>query len=112
MYGYAPLAQEKMPIELKPALSVYSKIVALQSLETGAGVSYNQRRKTQSPCKVATIPFGYSEGLLRSLSGKLSYRWQGQDCAQLGTICMNLSSCLGNEQMQIGDEIELISSEK
>lgn len=46
---------------------------------------------------------------MRKSSGKLSYSYHGKKLPQLGTICMNLSSCLAEEKMQIGDEIELIS---
>lgn len=110
LYGYSPFAKDSLSIPLKPALSLHSTIVSLQRLQAGEGVSYNQKWKADHSCRVATIPFGYYEWRLRKLSGKLSYRYQGAEFPQLGTICMNLSSCLANETMQIGDEIELISS--
>gem|GEM_PF-1099298 len=42
----------------------------------------------------------------------MKYFYQGKAFPQLGTICMNLSSCLANEEMKIGDRIELISVQK
>ncbi len=111
IYGYSPLSDKKESW-LQPALSLHSTITSLQTLALGDGVSYNHQRKAQTPCRVATIPFGYYEGRARSLAWKLTYRYQGAEFPQLGTICMNLSSCLANETMQLGDAIELISPEK
>lgn len=111
MYGYSPYNQENEELWLQPALRLESTIVSLQSLSPWDGVSYNQKRKTDQACKVATVPFGYYEWWIRSASGKLVYRYEGKELPQLGTICMNLSSCLADEMMKIGDPIELISDQ-
>lgn len=78
LYGYNPLSPEDPCFEkgekLKPALSLSSVIVALNELQTGEGVSYNHTRKVPQKGVTATIPFGYFEGLPRSLSGKVSFR--------------------------------------
>lgn len=111
MYGYSPLS-DKEENWLQPALSLFSTIISLQTLTLGDGVSYNQQWKAQNPCRIATIPFGYYEGWSCKLAWKLKYHYQGVECPQVGTICMNLSSCLANEEMKIGDKIELISSQK
>ena len=111
LYGYHPFEDEQ-DSWLQPALSLFSTIVSVQILKAGEWVSYNQRRKAEKNCRIATIPFGYYEGWLRNLSWKLKYFYQGKLFPQLGTICMNLSSCLANEEMKIGDRIELISVQK
>lgn len=111
VYGYTPCPDQNISLSLQPALTLHSTIVSLQTVQAGEWVSYNQKWKADHDCKVATIPFWYYEGRLRTLSWKLTYRYHGKNYPQLGTICMNLSSCLANEEMKIGDPIELISKE-
>jgi alanine racemase len=117
LYGYNPLSSEDASFEkgekLQPALSLSSVIVALNQLEKGDTVSYNAIwQNEQEKQIVATIPFGYFEGLARNLSGKIFFRWNKALMQQIGSICMNLCCCVGNEKMQIGDRIWLIEKEK
>ena len=109
LYGYSPIPDMRSKLGLQPALTLHSRIVSLQHVPQGEWVSYNQKWKAENPCRVATIPFGYYEGWLRSLNWKLVYRYHQKDVPQLGVICMNLSSCLASEEMAVGDVIELIS---
>jgi alanine racemase len=117
LYGYNPLSPDDPHFEkgekLQPALSLSSVIVALNQLEKGDTVSYNAKWENEQEQQItATVPFGYFEGLPRSLSGKIFFRWNKELLQQIGTICMNLCCCLGNEKMQIGDRIWLIEKEK
>jgi alanine racemase len=75
-------------------------------------VSYNQQWTASGLATTATVPFGYFEGLLRWLGGKLVFRWNEELFQQIGTICMNLCCCLGNKKMQIGDQVWIIEQEK
>ena len=63
-------------------------------------MSYGQIWKAEQECTIATIPFGYYEGWMRNMAGKLNYTWNGISCQQIGKICMNMSSCLGKMSMK------------
>lgn len=58
---------------------------------------------------IASVPFWYAEGLPRSASWKIFFKYGKEYLQQIGTICMNLCVVLWHPDMQIGDEIELIS---
>lgn len=78
LYGYNPLSPTDAWFErgekLKPALSLSSSIVAINELTAGEGVSYGLKWTASQPTLTATLPFGYFEGLSRSLSDKIFFR--------------------------------------
>jgi alanine racemase len=119
LYGYNPLNSYDEAYQaasaLKPALTLTSTIVSLQSLEVGDPVSYNESYRAQSATKIAVIPFGYYEGLNRELSNKAKFIWQKNGEQFLlpvaGKVCMNLCCLEANGfSVKIGDKVEVISS--
>ncbi|MFZ4648660.1 MAG: alanine racemase [Patescibacteria group bacterium] len=120
-YGYNPFPSESRYYEaakaLAPALRVSSQVVSLQNIESGEEVSYNGTYHAENKEKIAVIPFGYHEGLPRNLSNKFQFKVTSSPrsfwAASAGRICMNLS-CLqiGEEKIQIGNSVEIISWDK
>lgn len=117
-YGYNPFPAENPYHEaakaLMPALKVTSQVVALQDIESGESVSYNETYRATGPEKIAVIPFGYQEGLPRSLSNKAQFKVFSRNNAFWGIIsgkvCMNLTCLNMNEtRVTIGDPVEIIS---
>jgi alanine racemase len=117
LYGYNPLDYEnKATDKLQPALEVFSSVVSLQSLEAGEHASYGDSFIAKQATKIATIPFGYYEGLDRRLSNEAQFLiYSANDILAkiAGRVCMNLT-CLevGSEDIDIGDEVQIISSVK
>lgn len=120
-YGYNPFKEGDLNFSqannLKPALSLYSTIIAKHRIGKGAKVSYNNSFKAEEDCNIALIPFGYYEGLDRRFSncikflykenkGKGEYLW----LKIAGDVCMNLS-CINflNNDFEIGDRVQIIS---
>jgi len=122
VYGCNPFAKSsvyyQMADNLRPALSVISTIVSLQSLESGEAVSYNASYQVSKYTKIAVIPFGYYEGLDRRLSNLANFQLIHDDSIVkvklAGRVCMNLSCLdigeLGN--VKIGDEVILVSPKR
>ena len=77
LYGYNPLEKDHpkhhLGDKLKPALDVWSKVVSVHDVKTGEGVSYNFTWGAEHDCQVATVPFGYNEGLPRVASNKIVF---------------------------------------
>lgn len=117
LYGYDPLNYDDPAVSnLKPALDVYSQIISIQEVKAGDAVSYGDDFKVNHDSQIAVIPFGYFEGLDRRLSNQAEFRiyCNGNIYARVaGTICMNLT-CLdaGKENIQVGDEVQIVSSNK
>jgi alanine racemase len=119
LYGYNPLNPGSLfydkASELKPALTLNSTIVSIQSLQAGDPVSYNESYRAKESTKSAVIPFGYYEGLNRELSNKAKFVWRKNGEQFLlpiaGKVCMNLCCLDANDfSVKIGDKVEVISS--
>ncbi|MEI7557878.1 MAG: alanine racemase C-terminal domain-containing protein [bacterium] len=74
-------------------------------------MSYSHTYKPSDREIVATIPFGYAEGLSRKSSGNIVLKHRKRFYTQIGTICMNLSTYLVDSSVHIGDEVEIISND-
>ncbi len=88
IYGSYPGPQSRKLLELRPAMSFYSKIVAVRHLPKGASVSYGHSFHTRSPSRVAVVPVGYDDGYLRSLSNRAWVLIRERRCPVIGRICM------------------------
>lgn len=115
LYGYSPFVSDnEQESQLQPALELFSRIVSVQSLRANESVSYNETYRASQDTKIATIPFGYFEGLDRRLSNKAEFLVLGEQkfwARIAGRVCMNLSSLeIGNNEVKIGDTVKLISS--
>jgi alanine racemase len=116
LYGYSPFVFDNdQETELQPALELFSRIVSIQSLRANESVSYNETYRAPQDTKIATIPFGYFEGLDRRLSNRAEFLVLGESqfwARIAGRVCMNLTSIeLGNNEAKIGDTVKLISND-
>lgn len=116
LYGYDPFVDgEETAIPLRPALEAFSRLVSVQDLVPNESVSYNETYRSSKPVRIATIPFGYYEGLDRRLSNRAEFLVSGHErfFAQVaGRICMNLTSLdVEQHNVQVGDEVQVISSD-
>ena len=67
LYGIYPMLELKEKIHLKPVMSVKTKIIFVQPINKGQGISYGHTFKAKEDMTVAVLPIGYSNGFLRSL---------------------------------------------
>lgn len=122
LYGLMPSAEVKRDlIRLNPALSIYSQIVYIKTIEKGNEVSYGGTYVAPSDKRIATIPLGYGDGYPRSLSGKGYVLIRGKKAPILGRICMDQfmvdvtdipEACQGDRVVLLGfDGNEHISAE-
>ncbi len=90
LYGLYPSDEVSREIlDLKPALSLYSRIAYIKTLHEGAAVSYGGTFKVTEDMRVATVPIGYGDGYPRSLSGKGYVLIRGCKAPILGRVCMD-----------------------
>ena len=96
--------------KLKPILSWKTRIAQVKDIASGTPVGYDQRFVSDRPMRIAVLPVGYYDGLVRSLSTKSHVIIKGQKCNILGSICMNM--CIVDistlPQVKPGDIVTLI----
>jgi len=89
LYGHYPHYSLKNKVNLKPAMSVKSKIIFLKDVNKGRSISYGRTFLTKRKMKLATIPIGYNDGYFRGLSNKASVLIDGIRCSLVGRVTMD-----------------------
>ena len=90
IYGMYPSDEvDHESVKLTPAMEIKSCITYIKEIEAGTAVSYGGTFVADHTMKVATIPVGYGDGYVRSLSGKGNVLIHGKRAAILGRICMD-----------------------
>ncbi|MCK9439146.1 MAG: alanine racemase [Patescibacteria group bacterium] len=120
-YGYNPFLKEDKNFSkasfLRPALSLYSTIIAKHKVKKGSKVSYSNSFVAEDDCNIAVIPFGYFEGLDRRFSGCIKFLFnKNKDKNEIfwvkiaGNVCMNLC-CINflNKDFNVGDRVQIFS---
>ncbi len=109
IYGYFPSSETKRMVVLKPALSLKCKIVCVNEVMPGEGVSYGLTWRAKSLSRVAVCPVGYADGIFRTLSGKLKVAINGKLVSSVGIICMDqLLIDVTGLNIKVGDIAEII----
>ncbi|MCA9799595.1 MAG: alanine racemase [Cyanobacteria bacterium HKST-UBA04] len=113
LFGYK--TDPSMPVAgLKPAMALKARVVHLQTLEPGEGVSYNQTfvNTTGAPMRLATLPLGYADGVPRGLSNHMAVLYGGQRLRQVGNITMDqlMIDVTPAQDVHLGDVVTLIGS--
>jgi alanine racemase len=88
-YGYPPSDAFALPVELKPALNLYSFISRVSSIQPGDTVGYGATFTASRPTVVATVPVGYADGYPRLLSNRGFVLVRGKRAPVIGNVCMD-----------------------
>lgn len=112
-YGIMPSLDVPNRLGLRPALSLYSKVVHVQHLKAGERIGYGGTYTTDRLTTVATIPVGYADGYPRSLSNRGSVLIHGRRCPIVGRVCMDQLMVAMPEGVPVhpGDEVVLIGTQ-
>ena len=86
LYGYGG----NNKIDLKPCMSIKTKITTIKYLEDDTSISYGRHFVTQRRSKIGVLGIGYADGLNRILSNNCSFYCNGHFIPQVGNICMDM----------------------
>ena len=111
IYGLYPsdeVARDR--VKLVPAMELKSFITYIKTIGPGTAVSYGGTFVADRPMRVATIPVGYGDGYLRSLSNKGAVLIRGKRAEILGRICMDqfMADVTDIPEAEEGDQVTLI----
>lgn len=93
--------------DLKPALSLYSRLTQVRWLEPGECVGYGATYEAESGHWMGVIPIGYADGWWRDHQGRC-VMINGQACEIIGRVCMDQLMVKLPYQMEVGDRVTLI----
>lgn len=89
LYGLTPSVGMPIPIKLRPAMALRTVISQIKTLTPSTAISYGMKYTTNCTTSVATLPIGYADGFLRSLSNSADVLIMGKRARVLGRVCMD-----------------------
>lgn len=85
------LAASDSPPDLRPVMSLRSRITLLKNIPKGETLGYGCTFEASRDTLVATLPIGYNDGYVRALSNRGRAIVRGQFAPVLGRISMDLT---------------------
>ena len=109
LYGMYPSETvDKSRLPLRHAMSLKANITLIKRIMPGDTVSYGRTFTAKREMAIATVPVGYADGYMRSLSNKGEMLVNGQRAPVVGRICMD--QCMIDVtdidgEVKVGDEV-------
>ncbi len=111
LYGLSPIP--KFQSQLKPVMTLKSRISIIRELPKGHGISYGRSTILERDSRIATVGIGYGDGYPRSASSnKPEVFLHGKRCRIIGRITMDqiMIDVTDLPEARSGDELELFGS--
>lgn len=111
-FGISPGPAVAGRVDLRPAMSLRSRVALVKRVAAGEGISYGLRYAPERDATIATVPVGYADGYLRSLSGRGRVLIGGKRYPVAGTVTMDqLMVDCGDDRVERGDEVVLFGEQ-
>ncbi len=111
LYGLWPSGEVRRDImELRPVMSLKSRVSFVKTLSGGTAVSYGGTYVTDGERRIATIPVGYADGYARMLSNRGSVLIRGRRAPVCGRVCMDqlMADVTDIADVSVGDTVTLL----
>jgi len=118
LYGYLPGDTVRAAFDaqaegeqLRPAMSLKARVVAVRTLEAGERPSYGRLRPLPARSLVATVPVGYADGVPRALFGagyEVLIGGVRRPLAGMVTMDQIVVDCGDDDSVRPGDEVVLL----
>ena len=89
LYGLQPGPSVPLLPGMRPAMSLFSRLVRVHTAPEGSGVSYGHTYHTVAEERLGLVPIGYADGYRRSLSNKAWVLAGGERLPVRGRVCMD-----------------------
>ncbi len=103
MYGfYAP-----EELGLQSTFTLKSEVVQINTLQAGESLGYGGTFVAEEETKIAVVPIGYADGMIRKNKGRAVYI-NDQAFEIVGNICMDMLFVKVDNTAKVGDTVELL----
>ena len=110
LYGASPVNNKSAAeLNLKPVMTLQTKIIATHNLKKGETVGYGARFICPKNMKIAVAAIGYGDGYSRTMQDGAPILVGGKKCFLAGKVSMDTINIdiSENENAKIGDEVIL-----
>jgi alanine racemase len=113
IYGLSPASNMAAEMELRPAMTLKSRIVRLACIPAGHTVGYGRTFTAARDSRIGTVPIGYGDGLDWRLQNRGWALVRGQRVPIVGRVSMdNITIDLTEiDQVELGDEVVLLGTQ-
>jgi len=107
LYGSRPGPEIRSQIELRPAMTVKTRLIQVRQVPAGTALSYGLTYTTPAPARIGVVPLGYGHGLPRHLSNQGTMLVGQKRVSVVGRVCMNLTllDLTQVPEVENGDEV-------
>ena len=115
VYGLYPDPRTPRTVELRPAMTLKSRVSFVKRISRGETVGYGRSWQAPEDTWIATVPVGYADGLSRATSNQGRMLIRGRSYPIAGRVCMDQTMLdlgpgipEGGEpvtEVQVGDEV-------
>lgn len=111
LYGICPVAGKDN--DLKPVLSLKSRIIHIKGIPSESFVSYSKTYKTERNTTLAIVDLGYGHGLPWNLSNNFQVIIKGKRRNVVGRVCMDhiLVDVTEDGDVDVGDIVTVIGTD-
>ncbi len=89
LYGYTPVTDCKVDLNLRPAMTLKGVVVATRTVEKETSIGYGRTFVTPRTMRVAIIRVGYADGLRRASGPGWAVTSAGEQAPIIGRVCMD-----------------------
>ncbi len=114
LYGAYPSPHLRGVVDLRPALSMHSRIARVFDLAAGDSVGYGRTYVAKTHLRAGLVPVGYADGLPRSHSNRGALLVNGRRATLIGRVSMDqcvvdLNDC---GDVEVGAPVVVIGSQE
>jgi alanine racemase len=111
LYGVTP-PPLMTTLDLRPAMSLHSRIVAVKGIRAGEGSGYGVKPIVSESRTLAVIPAGYADGLDLRLAGRGYMLVRGRRAPVVGSVCMDMAMIdVTGMEVAPGDEVVIVGAQ-
>ncbi|NES24962.1 MAG: alanine racemase [Symploca sp. SIO3E6] len=113
-YGVRTSQDFANPPELKPVMSIKTKVAQVRKVAAGKTIGYGSLFTTKRDSLIASLPVGFGEGYPRALFNKGIVLINGYRCPVVGRVSLNITTVDVTdipEEVKWGDEVVLVGSQ-
>lgn len=116
IYGYTSPARGPAPsqcLEVKPALSWKTAVLAVKDVPEGAPIGYGGIHRAARPMRIAVLAAGYADGIPHRLSNRGRVIARGKFAPIVGAVSMDVTTIDITESpgLRVGDTVTLLGTE-
>jgi alanine racemase len=113
LYGYPPSAFAGGGAQLRPVLSLRSRLARLEAVEPGASVGYGRTWTAERPSCVALVMCGYADGYRRCLGNRAELLVRGRRARVVGRVSMDMCAADVTDVpgAAVGDVVTLLGAD-